>query len=152
MNKLICIFILALVSITAFAFSDPIAEYIEPLPDEEIDTLFRKINNREQIPLRSLLQALKSSQLTLRAYAARELGTYNNETSIPYLIDSLCDDSFHVGINYMYPGMATTRYWANDSLKNLTGEDFGFSWSDAINKRMNAVSRWREWYLVKYGT
>ena len=151
MTRLISICILVFVSTSIFACSDPIAEYVEPLPDEDIDALFRQLNNREQIPLASLHQALKSSQLTLRAYSARALGAYDNETSIPYLIDTLCDDSFHVGASYSDPGMATTRYWANDSLENLTGKDFGFSWNDAKSERVKAVFRWRAWFYDKYG-
>ena len=95
-------------------------------------------------------QALNGPQTTLRAYAARALGKQGNETSIPYLIDALSDDSFHVGANYIDPGMATTRYWANESLKKLTEEDFGFIWNEPREKRIQAIVRWQNWYFSNY--
>lgn len=150
MKIIICIFVLVLLSNNVLAFLDPISRNIEPLPDEQIDILFKKIDNNEKIPLVTLHQALKSSQLTLRAYAARELGKYGDETSIPYLIDALVDDSLHVGANYIDPGMATTRYWANESLEKVTGKDFGYIWNSTKGKRIDAVSRWQEWYFRKY--
>lgn len=150
MKKYICIFILIFVSNNVLAFLDPIARFIEPLPDEKIDIIFQKIEKKEKVSLEILHQSLKSSQLTLRAYVARELGNYGNETSIPYLIDALFDDSVHVGALYIDPGMATTRYWANESLKKLTGKDFSFVWNDPKGKRVDAVSRWQNWYFGKY--
>ena len=150
MKVIIYIFVLVLISINVVAFLDPVAKNIEPLPDEEVEILFKRIDNKEKIPLMTLHQALKSSQITLRAYAARELGNYGNETSIPYLIDALFDDSIHVGANYIDPGMATTRYWANKSLEKLTGKDFGYIWNSTKEKRIDAVTRWQEWYFRKY--
>ena len=150
MKKIIIIFVLIFISSTVLAYLDPIAPYIDPLPDEKIDILLKKIDNKEKISVKTLHQALKSSQLTLRAYSARELGNQGDETSIPYLIDALSDESSHVGANYIEPGMATTRYWANESLNKLTGEDFGFVWNDPTEKRMQAIFRWQQWYFRKY--
>ncbi len=108
--------------------------------------LFEKIGNGEKVSSELLQQALKSGQLTLRAYAARVLGEQGDETSIPFLIDTLTDQSFHVGASYLEPGMATTRYWANESLKKLSGEDFGFVWDAPQAERDQAIDRWRRWY------
>jgi hypothetical protein len=47
---------------------------------------------------------------------------------------------------YLEAGMVTTRYWANDSRKKLTGRDFGFIWNDPKQKRDKAVKRWCKWY------
>jgi hypothetical protein len=150
MKKIFLFFILALISSTVLAYVDPVAPYMDPLPDEKIDIIFKKIENKEIILTKTLHQALKSSQLTLRAYAARELGNQGDETSIPYLIDVLSDESSHVGANYIEPGMATTRYWANESLKKLTGEDFNFVWNDPKEKRTQAIFSWQQWYFDKY--
>lgn len=150
MKEIILIFALTFICSSVLAYLDPIAPFVEPLPDEQIDALFKKIESKEKIPVKTLHQALKSSQLTLRAYAARELGNQGDETSIPYLIDALSDDSAHVGAKYIHPGMTTTRYWANESLKKLTGEDFGFIWNDPKQKRIHAIFRWQEWYWDKH--
>ncbi len=139
-----------LITSNAFAYLDPIAPFVEPLPDEKIDILLKRIDRREKIPVETLHQALKSSQLTLRAYAARELGDQGDETTIPYLIDALSDDSFHVGANYIESGMETTRYGANESLKKLTEEDFVFIWNDPTRKRIQAIFRWEKWYFKKF--
>jgi len=52
----------------------------------------------------------------------------------------------HVGANYPEAGMATTRYWANESLKKLTEQDFGFIWNDPKEKRNQAIQQWINWY------
>ena len=138
--------------LTAFAEFIPLAPTVVPLPDEQVAVLFDKINRGEKIELPILYQALNGPQTTLRAYAARELGKYGDQTSVPYLIDALSDESFHVGARYVTPGMETTRYWANESLKTLTGEDFGFVWNDPIEKRDQAITRWREWFQKEMKT
>ena len=119
---------------------------VKSLPEERVQELFGRIQKDEKIDLNLIYQALIGSQTALRADAARYLGTHGDETSVSHLIDALGDDSFHVGGDYIKPGMETTRYWANDSLKKLTGQDFGFVWNDPKKKREAAISRWRAWY------
>ena len=148
MKTTLAILLLAISSVS-FADFDRLAPPVNPLPQEEIDGLFKKIGRGEKIDLPKLYQALNGPQTTLRAYAARELGKYGDMTSVPYLIDALSDESFHVGALYLKAGMETTRYWANESLKSLTGEDFGFVWNDPVEKRNAAIARWREWYQKK---
>jgi HEAT repeat protein len=117
-----------------------------PLPEEKVSEMFKRIRQDDEIDLRLIYQALIGSQTALRAEAARYLGTHGDDSSIPHLIDALSDQSIHDGVNYPVAGMATTRYWANDSLKKLTGLDFGFVWDDPIDKRNEAINRWRDWY------
>lgn len=119
----------------------------QPLPDERVGDLIDRIEGDEEIDLSLVYQALFGPQTYLRACAARYLGTHGDETSIPFLIKALEDDSSHVGIQYRDAGMLTTRYWANDSLRKLTGRDDGFKWDDPEEKRDEAISRWRTWYL-----
>jgi len=133
----------------AFADFSPLAPKVDPLPEAEVGVLFDKMHKGEKIELPKLYQALKGPQTTLRAYAARDLGKYGDQTSIPYLIDALSDESMHVGAKYIKSGMNTTRYWANDSLTILSGEDCGFAWDDPTEKRNAAISRWRDWFLTK---
>jgi hypothetical protein len=111
--------------------------------------MFKRIHADDDIDLKLIYQALVGPQSTLRAEAATYLGTHGNETSVPYLIDALSDQSSHAFVEYMNAGMATTRYRANESLKKLTGQDFGFVWDDPIDKRSEAALRWREWYSQK---
>jgi len=129
-----------------FAAFTPLAPKVDPLPEAEIDILFQKIGKGEKIELIKLYQAVEGPQAALRADAARELGKYGDKSSVPYLIDALSDESTHVGADYPEPGMDSTRYWANDSLKKLTGKDFGFVWDDPIEKRNRAITKWREWF------
>ncbi len=144
--KMITLVLLAS-SMTAFAGFQPLAPKITHLPDSEVGGLFGKINKGEKIELAKLYQALVGQQTTLRTYAARELGKYADQSSVPYLIDALSDESIHVGARYTKPGMETTRYWANESLKKLTSKDFGFVWNDPVEKRNVAVVKWRDWFL-----
>jgi len=138
--------------VTAFAAVEPIAPKVKPLPDAEVDVLFKRIDKGEKIELPKLYQALNGPQTALRADAARELGKYGDKSSVPYLIDALSDESTHVGGRYPDAGMATTRYWANDSLKKLTGKDYGFVWNAPVEKRNEAIARWREWFQKEQKT
>jgi hypothetical protein len=139
--------ILVLVSsMMAFADFTPLAPKAAPLPDDEVGVLFNKISKTEKIELVKLYQALNGPQTTLRADAASKLGKCGDRSSVPYLIDALSDESMHVGARYLEAGLATTRYRANDSLKKLTGKDFGFVWNDPLEKRNQAITKWREWF------
>jgi beta-lactamase regulating signal transducer with metallopeptidase domain len=119
---------------------------IEPLPSDLISEMFNRIEKDEEIDLKLIYQSLIGPQTTLRADAAGYLGIHGNSTSIPYLIDALSDESVHVGVHYIDRGMETTRYWANDSLKKLTSQDFGFIWNDPKEKRDQAIQKWRTWW------
>jgi hypothetical protein len=136
----------------AFAGRVQLAPKVDPLPESEVGVLFEKLQKHETIDLEKLYQALIGPQMTLRAYAARELGKYGDESSIPYLIDALSDESMHVGAKYIDAGMSTTRYWANDSLKAITGQDFKFVWKDPLEQREKAIDAWREWFQKKMKT
>lgn len=116
-----------------------------PLPEAEVAGLLKKLEASEKIELPKLYQALAGPQTTLRAQAAARLGKDGNWSSAPYLIAALADESAHVGARHPKPGMETTRYWANESLKQLTGQDFGFAWNDPAEKRSQAIARWQEW-------
>lgn len=149
MNKKIILIINAVIFANiALAEMTSMAPPIDPLSHELVPVLFERIDKNENIEIKLLHRALNGPQTTLRAYSARILGEQGDETSIPYLIDALSDDSTHVGATYLEPGMHTTRYWANESLKALTSEDFGFIWDDP--ERLNVIMKWRQWYLEQY--
>jgi HEAT repeat protein len=126
-----------------------IAPVITPLPDDQIEILFSKIEKKEVISFDLLIQALNSQQTTLRAYAASLLGDKENIKAIPYLIDTLSDDSSHEGANYSESGWETTRFRANLSLKKLTKKDFGYIWNSPKELRVLAIRKWVEWWKNK---
>ena len=112
---------------------------VKPLPHD-------RIRKNEDIDLKRLCQALIGPQTALRAGAASYLGWHGSNASIPYLIDALADESYHVK-KYLEAGMHTTRYRANESLKKLTGKDFGFIWNDPKEKRDKAIKKWQNWWM-----
>jgi HEAT repeat protein len=143
-HKLVCLIIFAATALTCF--SGQLAPKIKPLPEELVGVLFQRIERQEKIEFDLLCQALIGPQTTLRAYAATLLADSEDKRAIPFLIDALSDESMHVGADYVDPGDATTRYRANKALKKLTGEDFGFVWSDPKDKRDAAIQKWIAWY------
>lgn len=116
-----------------------------PLSGEEIDRTFQRIDRRERIETDTLLRALASDQTTLRARAAALLGETGDASVVPALVAALSDESIHVGAHYPDAGMATTRWWANNSLKKLTKQDFGFRWDAPKPERETAINKWTQW-------
>ena len=119
---------------------------LRPLTEEKVDWLFEKIARGERIGPDILHAALIGPQSALRADAARILARWGDASSIPHLIHALTDESSHIGVGYPDAGMATTRYWAARSLREMTGRDFGFVWNDPPDQRNAAVQRWSTWF------
>src|SRR5688572_16172733 len=119
---------------------------VQPLAHEKVDWLFKKIARSERVEPDILHAALIGPQTALRADAARMLAQWGDASSIPHLIHALTDESSHEGANYPDAGMATTRYWADKSLRELTGREFGFVWNDPLDRRNATVLRWSTWH------
>jgi type II secretory pathway component GspD/PulD (secretin)/beta-lactamase regulating signal transducer with metallopeptidase domain len=129
---------------------------IKPLSAEKVGEMlellvgefFGNPPRHHEIDLNLIYQSLIGPQAALRLLSAQYLGRYGNSSSIPYLIDALSDESRVVGYDIFIDGdvMNTVRYWANDSLKKLTGKDFGFIWDDPKDKRNEAIQRWQQWW------
>jgi len=143
-HQTLILMILAASTLTCFA--EQLATKTEPLKQELVGVLFERVNRQEMIEFELLCQALVGPQTTLRAYAATLLGDTGDKRAIPFLIDALSDESMHVGANYVDPGDATTRHRAKKALKQVTGQDFGFVWSDPKEKRDAAIKKWIAWY------
>ena len=126
--------------------AEQLAPKIEPLTHELVGVLFQRIERHEKIEFDLLCQSLIGPQTALRADAATMLGESGDKRAVPFLIDALSDESMHVGANYIDAGDATTRHRANKALIKLTGQDFGFGWSDPKEKRQAAIQKWIEWY------
>jgi HEAT repeat protein len=137
--------LLALGVLTLIVTSRAEPEPSPSLSDEDITRTFQRIARGEQIERDTLLRALVCDQTTLRARAAHLLGESGDLSVVPALITALSDDSSHVGANYRDPAMCTTRWWANESLKRLTKQDFGFRWDASIAEREIAINKWRVW-------
>lgn len=116
-----------------------------PLSSHDIDRTFQRIDRHQRIETDTLLRALISDQTALRARAAHLLGATGDAAVVPALIAALSDDSSHDGANYPEAGMATTRWWVNDSLKTLTKQDFGFRWDAPKSERETAINNWKQW-------
>jgi HEAT repeat protein len=130
----------------ALPFSGCAAPQTKSLSQEECGHVRESMSQARKVDRDILHRALISDQTYSRARAARLLGESGDAASVPHLIDALGDQSVHVGANYPDAGMATTRYWANESLKKLTKRDFGFVWSTPASERQAAIKRWRDWY------
>jgi hypothetical protein len=133
---------------------DHLASPANHLSEEEMNRLWERVDhdkNLDRDTLRETLYcALVANQGYLRAKAAQQLGEVGDATSIPYLIDALNDDVQHVGAKYPDGGMNRTCYWANESLKKITRQDFGFHWNDSKAERESASKRWRDWFYKHY--
>lgn len=81
----------------------------------------------------SLPERLQSDDEAIRARAAVEAGRSGDSSTVPYLVDLLEDDS------------ANVRLFAIESLRSLTGRDFGYKFYQSGVDRKQAVERWRDW-------
>jgi len=103
-----------------------------------------------EIPKSIILRGLVSDQTGLRVDCAKYLATHGSLSDIPHLVEKLSDQTIHVGADYPYAGMATTRYWANVALISIAKVDFGFTWDDPMNKRRAAIEMWKNhWINIK---
>lgn len=117
----------------------------KPLSEDEVGLTLQRLHKSERVECGILLRALVSSQTYLRARAAHKLEECDDEAVVPALIVALSDESFHEGVDYPKAGMMTTRWWANESLKKLTRQDFGFRWDAPRPEREAAIILWKEW-------
>lgn len=127
----------------------PLAAPSKPLARQEENQFFVHVFQGRRFEVAQLYQALYSSLPETRAVAARELGKLGDASSVPRLIDALSDPS---GDDSSIMNGLNVRYQANESLYNLTGKDFGFVWNDSIEKRNEAIVRWRDWFTSRAPT
>lgn len=132
--------------ILAFLFLISFFTYASDEWSEE--RLFQAFSSDTKIPLLVVYNTLqnKLGSSTLKAYAATYLGTHGNNNSIEILINSLFDNSVHMGARYKDPGLNSTRYRAYLSLKRLTHQNFPFEWKAAETVRVEQAKQWRRWY------
>jgi hypothetical protein len=116
------------------------------LTTQEIGDLVRRFHTMDQLDRASLHSLLDADRYYLRASAAQQLGETGDATSIPHLIDALNDEVLHADTQPPNGRKDRTPFWANQSLKRLTKQDFGFNWNEPKLQRDAAIKRWREWF------
>lgn len=98
----------------------------------------------------TIRRGLVGSQLTYRALSAQWFIEHGTLEDVPYLIDSLSDESMHVGAKYPLAGMATTRYWANVALIVICKTSYDYQWDAPAEKREYSISLWiQHWNRIK---
>jgi hypothetical protein len=84
-------------------------------------------------------EKMDSSAGVEREQAVMTVADQNNRAAIPQLIQRLEDDDIAV------------RMAAIDSLRKMTGKDFGYvAWDDEV-KRREAVRQWKAWWQSEGG-
>lgn len=151
MSKLMrCASILLISILCGVAVAGQLAPPLDPLTEEEMADLLGRVDAVPTADRQTVLRGLVSDQTALRANCARYLASHGKLSDLPYLIDALSDDSMHVGVNYIYGGMMTTRYWANVALICITKLDMGYRWDDPLEERQKAIERWTNfWKTVR---
>ena len=129
--------------VCSIASAESLAPKLKPLSHEEIGLWVGKVAPKEEIEKSIIRRGLISSQTALRADCARYLAKHGDLSDIPYLIDTLSDESMHVGASYPHAGMSTTRYWANVALICICKIDVGYRWNDSIEKRKKQIESWK---------
>lgn len=141
--------LLALLLCSVSSAAERIAPKVELIgPEHLLPALHAKEDLRTHAP--TIRRGLVGSQLTYRAHSAQWFIEHGTIEDVPYLIDSLSDESAHVGTNYPLAGMATTRYWANVALIAICKTSYDYRWDEPIEKREYAISLWRQhWERIK---
>lgn len=123
--------------------SESLAPQVKSIdPDELLPALNAKEDFRSHAP--TIQRGLIGSQLTYRAESAQWFIKHGAIEDVPYLIDSLSDESIHVGAKYPLAGMATTRYWANIALIVICKTSYDFQWDSSKEKREYSISLWKQ--------
>ena len=82
----------------------------------------------------TLEQKMDSAAGVERAQAVMAIGERKDWTAIPYVIGRLEDDDVSV------------RVLAKETLREMTGRDFGYNAYGPEDERREAVQRWKAWW------
>jgi len=129
--------------------ADRIAPKVESIdPDVLLPALHAKEDFRSHAV--TIRRGLVGTQLAYRAESAQWFIKHGTVEDVPFLIDSLSDDSRHVGATYALAGMTTTRYWANVALIVICKTSYDFQWDSSKEKREYSISLWQQhWERIK---
>ena len=142
------ILLLSLLCLSAHS-ADKIAPKVESITPKE---LLPALNAKDKFRAHAetVRRGLVGSQMTYRAKSAQWFIKYGTVEDVPYLIDSLSDESAHKGAKYPQAGMATTRYWANVALIVICKTSYDYQWNSSREKREYSISLWKQhWERIK---
>ncbi len=128
---------------TSSCGAERVALEVESIDPEE---LLPSLNATEDFRAHAEIvrRGLVGTQLSYRAESAKWFIKHGTVEDIPYLIDSLSDDTMHVGASYRLAGMATTRYWANVALIVICKMSYDYQWDSSKEKRRYSISLWTQ--------
>lgn len=69
----------------------------------------------------------------VKILAMKQAAERMDRTKLPLLIDQLDNDD------------AAVRFYAIESLRRITGEQFGYNYYDPMVQRSAAIERWKQW-------
>lgn len=84
--------------------------------------------------IEALIEKFRNGQFYDRLNACKKLGELGAQEAIPHLIYYLDDENVKL------------REESNESLKKITGKNFGFKATDNRNVRLWAIDKWKDWY------
>ncbi|MBI4832557.1 MAG: HEAT repeat domain-containing protein [Candidatus Lindowbacteria bacterium] len=87
-----------------------------------------------QTEIDALIEQLRKAQYYDRLEACKKLGTLGAKDAIPHLIHTLDDEDYYL------------RKAANDSLIQITGQNFGYDAQAQRSVRVWAIEKWEKWY------
>jgi len=128
--------------------ADRIAPKVESIdPDVLLPALHAKEDFRSHAV--TIRRGLVGTQLAYRAESAQWFIKHGTVEDVPFLIDSLSDDSRHVGATYALAGMTTARRATtssgipprkNESIRFLCGSSIGSESSRRVKNRRTSRS------------
>lgn len=126
-----------------------IAPEVAPITSEELHpALYATDDFRSHAA--TIRRGLVCDQMTYRADSAAWFARHGTIEDVPYLIDALSDESYHVGRLYVVAGMATTRFWANVALIAICKTSYDFRWDAPKAERDEAIEGWKQyWYQIQ---
>ncbi|GAB4347239.1 MAG: hypothetical protein Kow0099_29150 [Candidatus Abyssubacteria bacterium] len=104
--------------------------------EAEIDTATAGPGASED-EIERLIHTMRTGEYYDRLGATRKLGEVGGDQAIPHLIHQLDDED------------QLLRQAANDALIKITGQNFGFRYTDNRSVRLKAIERWQNWYEQK---
>jgi len=81
-----------------------------------------------------LIDTFRNGQYYERLKASKRLGELKAKEAIPHMIHYLDDEDFGI------------RQTANQTLVQITGQDFGFNPKDRGSVRAAVIEKWKDWY------
>jgi HEAT repeat protein len=87
--------------------------------------------------IEGLINTMRTGEYYARLSATKRLGEIGGDQAIPHLIHQLDDED------------QLLRQAANDALVKITGQNFGYKYTDNRSVRLQAIERWQKWYEQK---